>query len=150
MIKIVDIDKPLLRDLTKATLAVLEQRGIDSGGDLYKNTKWMESQDDKVMTLISLDYFYAQDTGRKRGIMPPVEPLIDWMKKNNIQPSVGQSYNELAFAIANSIKEYGFKGKYFTGEIMEVSTDILSEELAKSMAKNICDAIVIAIENKKL
>lgn len=148
MQKIIDIKKPLLRDLEKATKAILQQKGVKPNSELYNNIDWIESEDNKVMTLIALDYFQWVDTGRRSGIMPPVEDLIPWIKKNGIMPSNGMSINQLAFAIANAIKRDGIMGKNYSNSIVETTTDILSEELAEMMADTISTAIVQAIENK--
>lgn len=148
MIDIVQIKEPLLRDLEKATKAIIAGSGIKQNSDLIKSIKWVESEDDSIMTLIANDYFIYADVGRRKGVMPPVEPLIKWIKKNNIAMR-GMTVNEMAFIIANAIKRNGVMGKFFSGEIMETTTDIVSEELATTMADNICEAIVQAIENKK-
>lgn len=148
MEKIIDIKKPLLRDLEKATQVILQQRGVKPNSELYNSVDWIESEDDKVMTLIALDYFQYVDTGRRSGIMPPVEDLIPWIKKNGITPSAGQSINQLAFAIATAIKRDGIKAKNYSNAIIEATTTMLSKELADMMADNICTATVQAIENK--
>ena len=148
MIDIVQIKEPLLRDLEKATKAIIAGSGIKQNSDLIKSISWVESEDDSIMTLIANDYFIYADVGRRKGVMPPVEPLIKWIKKNNIAMR-GMTVNEMAFIIANAIKRNGVMGKFFSGEIMETTTDIVSEELATTMADNICEAIVQAIENKK-
>lgn len=148
MIDIIQIKEPLLRDLEKATKAIIANSGIKQNSDLIKSINWIESEDDSIMTLIANDYFIYADEGRRKGVMPPVEPLIKWIKKNNIAMR-GLTVNEMAFIIANAIKRNGVMGKFFSGEIMETTTDIVSEELATTMADNICEAIVQAIENKK-
>lgn len=148
MIDIVQIKEPLLRDLEKATKAIIAGSGIKQNSDLIKSISWVESEDDSIMTLIANDYFIYADVGRRKGVMPPVEPLIKWIKKNNIAMR-GMTVNEMAFMIANAIKRNGVMGKFFSGEIMESTTDIVAEELATTMADNICEAIVQAIENKK-
>ncbi len=148
MIDIVQIKEPLLRDLEKATKAIIAGSGIKQNSDLIKSISWVESEDDSIMTLIANDYFIYADVGRRKGVMPPVEPLIKWIKKNNIAMR-GMTVNEMAFIIANAIKRNGVMGRFFSGEIMETTTDIVSEKLATTMADNICEAIVQAIENKK-
>jgi hypothetical protein len=147
MIDIVQIKEPLLRDLEKATKAIIAGSGIKENSELIKSIRWNETEDDSIMTLIANDYFIYADEGRRKGKMPPVEPLIKWIKKNNINTK-GLSINEMAFMIANAIKRNGVMGKFFSGEIIESTTDIVAEELANTMAENICEAIVQAIENK--
>ena len=147
MIDIIDIKEPLLRDLEKATKVILQRRGVNTSSELYNNLEWIE-KDDKVMTLIALDYFQWVDTGRRAGIMPPPQDLIPWIKKNGITPSQGMSINQLAFVIANAIKRDGIIGKHYSDAILETTSTIISEELADMMAENICAATVQAIENK--
>lgn len=138
--QIVEINAAVLRDLKLATEAILNTRKL-KGSSLYSSIDWIQ-KDNKVITLIALDYFEAVDTGRRRGIMPPVEDLIPWLKKNGIHPRKGQTLNQLAFIIANAIKRNGIVGKHYINAIIETSTEIISDDLAEIMSKNICDLIV--------
>jgi len=144
--QIVEINKALLKDLKKATQAILARKKVSSSSDLYRELEWVQ-KDNKVMTLIALDYFEYVDKGRRSGIMPPPQDLIPWLKKNNIMPRQGQSLNQLAYTIATSIKRNGIKGKKYSNAIIEAALEIGSEELAKSISDNVCTAVVDSIKN---
>lgn len=139
-----DIQKALLADLKKATLAVMKKRGVKASSDLSKSVEWVE--EDNVFTLMAEDYFQWVDSGRKKGIMPPPQDLIPWMKKNNITPSAGMTYAQLSFIIARAIKINGIKAKNYITPIEDVGTDIISEELADAISEEFVDELVIILE----
>jgi hypothetical protein len=143
---IVKINKALLNDLKKATQVIMKSHDIKSNADLLKSVTWVVTKEG-TLSLEANDYFDVVNVGRKKGSMPPAQDLIPWLKKNAISPRNGQSYNELAFIIANSIKKFGTKGKFYTEPIVDVSTDIIAEELATEISENICNELVAALEN---
>lgn len=139
------LEKALLADLKKATVAVMKQRKVETSSDLINSVSWQEKNN--VFTLVANDYFEWVDKGRKRGIMPPPQDLIPWMKKNGITPTGGMSYNQLAFVIANSIKKNGIKAKNYTTPIIDVTSDIIAEEYADVISNAIVDELVYSLEN---
>lgn len=139
------IEKELLKDLKKATIAVMKQRKVSQSSNLIKSVEWVEKKD--VFTLIAEDYFEWVDTGRRKGIMPPPQDLIPWMKKVGITPSSKMSYNQLSFIIANSIKKNGIKAKNYTTPIIDVTSDIIAEQVAEGISVAVVDELVEALES---
>jgi len=139
-----NIRKAMLNDLKKATIAIMEKRGIKKSSDLVKSVEWQEKDD--VMTLIANDYFEWQSTGRRSGIMPPPQDLIPWMKKNGISATGNMTMNQLAFAIAVGIKKNGIKAKKYITPIVDVSTDIIAEEVSEELSEVIVDELVDILE----
>jgi hypothetical protein len=139
-----DIRQAMLQDLKKASIAIMEKRGVKKTSDLIKSVEWQEKKD--VMTLIANDYFEFVSTGRRSGIMPPPQDLIPWMKKVGITPTGKMTYAQLSFVIANSIKKNGIKAKTYITPIVDVSTDIIAEDIATEISDKLVDDLVIILE----
>lgn len=139
-----DVKKQIAKDLLKATQVVLKRAKVSTSSDLYRELEWEFKKD--VWTLVAYDYYKYVSTGRRSGSMPPVKDLIPWIKKNGISAR-GMTVNQLAFAIATSIKRNGIKGKKYEDKVVDVSTDILSEELSEELSEKITEDIANAINN---
>jgi len=63
--------------------------------------------------------------------------IIKWMKKKNITPYPGQTYNDAAFHITNAIYKVGLKGKNYINNIMEDSQEIATIMLADALSEAI-------------
>lgn len=133
------VDKALLDELKLATEKVLAQYKL-SGSELQQSIEYVYRDD--VFVLLANDYFQNVAFGRRpRARKVPVEDLIIWMKKKGIAPRPGQTYNSTAFAIAESIYKNGIKARNFVNPVIEVSTDIISEDLAETLSEDIATEI---------
>ena len=140
-----NIEKNLKRELKIAAQVVLNKAGVAKTTDVYKSIEFEFKNN--VFVLIANDYLDYLSTGRRSGRMPPTQDLIPWMKKNNIRPRGNQTYNQLAFAIATSIKKSGVKGKNFMDGMIDTTTEIISERLSDELAEVAVDEIVKSIED---
>ena len=140
-----DIQKAIIKDLNKSSKVILIKNKVDKQSDLVKSISWVFKNGHFI--LISNDYYEYVDSGRKRGSMPPVDDILQWMKDNNIRPRGKMTMGQLAFVIARSIKISGIKAKHYSNNVVDVSTDIISEEIAEDLSIKIVDDIVNAIEN---
>ena len=135
----VEINKELLNELNIATAKILQSKRL-SGTDLIKSVDWQYKND--MFVLIANDYFEYVSTGRRpRARKVPVEDLIKWMKKKGIAPRAGQSYNQVAFAIADAIYKNGIKAKNYINPVIDVTTTLASEELAEQLSEDIATEI---------
>ena len=145
MIEIRRIQKALLDELLAETRQIMLMRGVDTRSDLVRSTEWTYGKN--VFTLLANDYFVWVNTGRKpKARKVPVEALIPWMKKNNIRPRSGQTYNSLAYAIQQSIYKLGIKGKLYTSAIIDESMEKIAYELIADASIQICDEVVNKLE----
>ena len=140
-----DIQKAIIKDLEASTKTVLIKKKVDKQSDLVKSIDWQFKQGKFI--LVSNDYYPYVDEGRKRGKFPPIKDILQWMKDNNINPRGGMTKGQLAFVIARSIKLDGIKPKRFGDKVVDLSTDIIAEEIATELSEIIVDEIVDAIEN---
>lgn len=135
----VNITKEFLNELNAATQKILQQYKLNNT-DLQKSIDWQYSND--VFTLIANDYFEYVSTGRRpRAKKVPVEDIIKWMKKKGISPNAGQSYNQVAFAITEAIYKNGIKAKNYINPVIDVTTELMSEDIATQLSEDIATAI---------
>jgi hypothetical protein len=130
----IEITKALLEELVLATQKILSFYKLQRS-DLYKSIEFIYKNDQFV--LMANDYFENVAFGRlPRARLVPVEDLIKWMKKKGIAPRNG-TYNTVAYLIQQSIYRNGIKARPFVNPIIEVSTEIISEDLANILTENI-------------
>lgn len=140
-----DIQKAIIKDLEASTKATLIQAKVDKQSDLVKSVDWQFKNG--MFVLITNDYYPYVDEGRRRGSkQPPVKDILQWMKDNSIRPRGGMTMNQLAFVIARSIKLDGIKPKNFGDKVVDLSTDIIAEDIATDLSEIIVNEIVDAIE----
>lgn len=117
--------------------------------ELIKSIEW--TYKDEAFILIANDYFKWVDLGRlPKARKVPVEALIKWMKRKNIQPRGNQTYNSLAFAIQNGIYKNGIKARRFVDPIVEFSLDTISEFIVVDFTITAAEEIAKEIEKLEL
>lgn len=140
----VTVTKQLYKELKLATQEVLRLKGLQDS-KLYESIEW-DYKNNQFM-LVSYDYFTFVSTGRRpRARKVPVEDLIRWMKEKNVMPLPGRTYNQTAFAIQQAIYKNGIISKNYIPTVEDVSTDIISEDIATVLADQIGTEIVTIIE----
>lgn len=147
-----EIDNTILKEinneLLSGTKVIMDLYGLGDS-DLEKSLEWLYKDD--VFVLLANDYFKWLNTGRKpRARKVPIEPLIKWMKKKNIQPRGNQTYNSLAFAIQNGIYKNGIKARKFVDPIVEFSLDAISEFIVVNFSVSIAEDISKELEKLEL
>ena len=103
------------------------------------------------LNILSNDYFYYVDQGRKPGKQPPIFKILQWMDFKNIRPiSTGIPKNRfglpradrsLAFLIARKIGRDGIKGTGILSSTMEETNDPLVHDLTALITQAIVDII---------
>ena len=130
----------LLKDLTKVTLIAMEQQGVDKNSKLSKSVNYAVIND-SIQLEVAYYYHYVS-SGRKRGIKKvPITALIQYIKDKGISPRSGQTINQLAFAIQNSIYRQGINPKNFEDKVSDNALDVASEGLAEGLAESIADEL---------
>lgn len=99
------------------------------------------------------DYWYYVENGRGPGKQPPVNKIVQWMKKRNIVPRASSSGKvpsliQTAYAISYSISILGTEGKHSFAKVETSSTaenilnlikdritTLVQEEAAKETSK---------------
>lgn len=138
MIEVI-VTKELLSELEVATQKVLAQYKL-AGSDLSKSIEYVYRND--VFVLLANDYFTYVSTGRRpRARKVPIEDIIKWMKHKGIAPKSKQTYNQVAYSIVESIYKSGIKAKNYINPVTEVTTDIISEDIAITLSEQIATEI---------
>lgn len=92
-----------------------------SDSNLIKNVDYRKVEKNKqwLVQVILPKYAINVDQGRRAGAkMPPVGPILDWLRRKKIAPKNGK-LGQLAFAIAKSIAKKGIKARPFLKNIPE-------------------------------
>lgn len=135
----VTASKEFLHELATATQKVLAYYKLGNS-DLSKSIEYKFNKD--VFILIANDYFTFVSTGRRpRARKVPVEDLIKWMKKKNISPRLGQTYNSVAFAMAEKIYKTGIKAKNYINPVIDVTTEMMTDDISDTLSEEIATVI---------
>jgi len=108
----------LLQSLEKLTDALVQAMiselqandSVDTGAlaaSIEYDVQQKGSTYELVRTMLQYGVYVDQGIGRRPGKMPPVKPLMQWIKQKNISVPRGLSVESFAFAIANNIKKQG-------------------------------------------
>ena len=131
------------KELITATQQVLIKQGVDGDSELVKTLTFVYDND--FFKLIAYDYYLWVSQGRKIGAKKvPVEDLIAWIKKKGI---ITTNINSTAFAIQRAIYKNGIKAKNYEDSVVDVSTELISEEIAEQLSEIIVNDLVDALEN---
>lgn len=109
----------IIRDI-KADIMQIVQIAIEGIGlkdsNLYKSLEVIanNNQDDLVFGFMLNDYVTYVESGRRKGKMPPVEPIVNWCKRHNIDYT-----NSVVYAIRKVIGEEGIRPRPFLDKIFE-------------------------------
>ena len=133
--------KDLLQDLEKVTVIALEQQGVDKNTNLSKSVKFVEIK--QGIQLETAYYFSYVNTGRKARVRKvPIQALIAYIKDRGITPRIGQTTNQLAYAIQNHIYKFGINPKNYLDKITDSVGALTQERLADALALSIADELV--------
>jgi hypothetical protein len=133
------VNKALLQELQVATQKVLAQKKLGTS-DLSKSVEYVYRNDQFV--LLANDYFIYVSTGRRpRARKVPVEDILKWMRGKGIVGRGGRTTNSIAYGIVQAIYKNGIKAKNYVNPVIDVTTDIISIDLAESLSESIATEI---------
>lgn len=132
--------------------ANLLQKNKIATGVLYKSISYEVDPKGGVIFYYE-DYGEYVESGRKRGSMPPVKPLIEWAKIKGLdqfRDKKGRyiSNESRGWAIAMSIKNKGIKAFPFYQDAIDQSTDDLAYQLEEALAQAVETDIEALIESR--
>jgi hypothetical protein len=89
---------------------ILLRNGKVASGDLINSISYEVIQESNgfILRILANDTFTYVDEGRRPGKMPPVKPIVSWIKQKKIKFG-NLSDNSMGFIIARSIGEKGIK-----------------------------------------
>lgn len=129
----IDNINELLSDIQDIIVDVLRSIDLDNS-NFAKNINILFENDDVIITLP--DYAIYIDRGRKPGETPPVDDIIDFIRRKGIT-STDLSEEQLAFAIANSIGDKGIKPRPFIDRLQEELTNLITQHIYLEINKMI-------------
>lgn len=142
--KIILMLKDLIPQLNKITIEYMTRTGIEKSSKLSKSVGFETT--DKGIRLVANNYWYYASYGRRPRVRKvPISALIDYIKDYGIQPRGGQSINQLAFAIQNSIYKQGINPKRYADKIIDATADLTEETLADEISEEMADEIVAVL-----
>lgn len=124
--------------------------------DEYTTEKGEVVVSNNTVTLFTPSHIQFAKYGRGPGKLPPIEPLVDWVKKKGIVSS-NEEARGTAWAIAKSISKKGTKN--YVSNAPDALTEAIEEEFdnyvtrlsgffTEEINNQILDAIVKAIPDK--
>jgi len=114
---------------------ILNKKGINATGQLSDSFQ----KADNGASVVFEGYGQIVDDGRNKSAkMPPVKPIQDWIRARGIRPRMGQSVEQLSFAIAKGIQKRGYRPQPFIQPAIS--------EVEQQMAPIFADAIADDIE----
>lgn len=115
-------------------------RNTLTNSDIYRTLQVAATNDgDLVFDIILNDYLVYIENGRRKGAkMPPVEPIVNWCKKNGIPTD-----NSTVFLIRRAISRDGIKPRPFMAHVMEEIDKGWNESVADELFNKIIEEINI-------
>jgi len=144
---------------TKLREAIIKQEHKATGKLL--DSLRIEVVDDAINGYFE-DYGQYVDRGRKPGSFPPIEALEAWAKQKNLTLEAGQTYTNVAYAIAKSIYKKGIPSKPYVKwsagnslkrvnwmtDTLDKSEQTIREALNKALGEEVGKVIINTTQNK--
>lgn len=133
--------------------ANLRQKNKIATGILYDSISYEVDPKGGVIFYYE-DYGEYVESGRKKGIMPPVGPLIQWAKVKGLEQFRDKkgrfiSNEQRGWAIAMGIKKNGIKAFPFYQDAIDQSINDLTYQLEEAVAQSIEADIEALIESRQ-
>lgn len=134
----------ILEKYKDTIVAQLKNRIASDGkiatGDLQKSISGIV--EGQSISIFASEYWYVVNYGRKPGSkMPPIRPILEWMKIKGITESTTKKTKSLAWVIAKKIGDEGIPGTNFFWETINSIVPLITKDIEESYLKDINDQI---------
>lgn len=130
-------------ELVIATQQILLRNKVERGADLVNSIDFQWDDTTNTFQLIAFDYFTYLSQGRRPGGRKvPIEDLIRWIKDKRITTT---NVNSTAYAIQTAIYKSGIRGRGYVDQVIDVTTDMISEDIAEELSESIVDELAETI-----
>ena len=134
----------ILEKYKDTIVAQLKNRIASDGkiatGDLQKSISGII--EGNSISIYASEYWYVVNYGRKPGSkMPPIRPILEWMKVKGITESTTKKTKSLAWVIAKKIGDEGIPGTNFFWETINSIVPLITKDIEESYLKDINDQI---------
>lgn len=125
-------------------------------GDLAKSIV-SEVFENQQMVVVAVNEWYGitveDGIGRKAGMMPPIAPIRNWIKRRNLRPKAGATIDQFAFAVAKNIAKRGTNPKarpFAAPAIQEVKNNFGDFAIEEATGKDIEESVAIAFKQSTI
>ena len=122
-----------------------------ASGDLLNNIEYEITRGDFTYTIYvkMKDYWYYVENGRKAGKWPPIDNILNWIKRKPVLPRPNAegklpTPQQLAFLIARKIGEEGTEGTQDLRKATDTIWDTFEDRLYEAIDEDV-DAAFIQI-----
>jgi hypothetical protein len=134
----------ILEKYKNTIVAQLKSRIISDGkvatGDLEKSITGIV--EGTSISIFASEYWYVVNYGRKPGKkMPPIRPIMEWMKIKRIEGATKKQTKSIAWVIAKKIGDEGIPGTNFFWETINSIVPLITKDIEQSYLKDINDQI---------
>ena len=140
------ISKELSKQITDALKKRFKEQGHDLNGKGLNSLETVVKSDlnGLVIQILGEHYMGFQDSGRRPGSMPPIEPLMKWVMARGIASDM-KSAKRIAFGIAINMKKIGMHStnkridlskRHFIKDTIEDKSNFIQESLFKMFSIN--------------
>jgi hypothetical protein len=140
------IAKELEKQITDALKKKFEEQGHSLTGKGINSLQTIVKDElgGLIIQILGEEYMGFQDAGRKAGKMPPIEPLMRWVKLRGLASDM-KAVKRIAFAIAMNMKKIGMHSsgsridlskRHFISDTITNETGFIQDSLFKMFNKN--------------
>lgn len=129
--------------ITDKMIDTLISNGSLATGQLARgiSAQTVETENGVTTQITIPGYGQFVDQGRRRGKMPPVQPIIDWVRVKRIS-TPQYTTEQLGWAIAKSIAKKGIRPKPFIENSIQFVLNNFTQELTQAGAEDINNAVI--------
>jgi hypothetical protein len=139
MINKVNIQKDIAKitgSILKAVTGILNNANVNTT-KAEAVSKFKVEVNGNELDVVIPGYYLFVDKGRKKGKRPPVNAILNWIKREKIKVPQGVNLLSFAYAVANSIGKEGIKPRPFIEEVQDETAIITRDYMANIINKEL-------------
>lgn len=127
-----------LDESAQKLVGILSTRSPKASGRLANSFQVGDVNGTKGYSVIFDEYGQIVDGGRRPSQkMPPIKPILDWVRERGIKGSSKQSQESIAWAIAKTIQKKGYRPQPFIQPSLNQAAEMLAADIEQPTAKDI-------------
>lgn len=141
------LPQAFIKELELVVEKVMIEAGVKKNAEILDTIEFTtEGSRDSLYMLVKDTYRYINDGRKPKAKKIPVYKLIQFIKKNNINPTGKQTVNQLAFIMQRSIYKAGIKGKHFIEKVESAVGDVVEIKVADFLEEYLADQLVASFK----
>ena len=127
-----------LDESAQKLVGILSTKSPKASGRLANSFQIGDVDGTKGYSIIFDEYGEIVDSGRRPSQkMPPIKPILDWVREKGIKGTSRQSQESIAFAIAKTIQKKGYRPQPFIQPSLNQAAEMLAQNIEQPTAKDI-------------